>query len=128
MSMGQSPSSTACISDTNHYSCLPVTTSSFLPFDRFRGKVFSLEEVILSQHYSTGGKMLGSHSQRKLNDGISYAINKYLRIKLGQVVKLPAFNSYWHLQETLRICEVNVFTRNLQKQALQSSVNEVSGI
>lgn len=38
--------------------------------------------------------MLGSHCQWKLNDGISYAISKYLRIKLGQVVKLPAFNSY----------------------------------
>lgn len=95
MSLGQCSSSTACISDTNPYSCLPVTSSSFLPFDRFRGKVFSLEQVIiLSQHYSTEGKMLGSHIQWKLNDEISYAINKYLRIKLGQAANLPAFNSY----------------------------------
>lgn len=94
MSLGQRPSSTACISDTNHYSCLPVTSSFFLPFDRFRGKLLSLEEVLLSQHYSTGGKTLGSHSEWKLNDRMSYAINKYMRIKLGQAVKLPAFNSY----------------------------------
>lgn len=38
--------------------------------------------------------MLGTHRQWQLSDGVTYAINKYLRIKLGQVVRLPAFNSY----------------------------------
>lgn len=38
--------------------------------------------------------MFASHNQWKLNDRINYAINKFLRIKLGQVLKLPTFNSY----------------------------------
>lgn len=34
--------------------------------------------------------MLGRHRQWKFSDGITYAIKKYLRAKLGQVVRLPA--------------------------------------